>query len=124
MSAPAIARLGFITTDARDPARLAAFWGQLLNVEVDSTLGDPAHYVVLKQTGQGVPALSFQRVPEGKAVKNRQHLDLVVADLEAATSEIVALGGQRGHDVREYDLHWRTMLDLEGNEFCLFPAGT
>jgi hypothetical protein len=118
-----MARLGFITTDCHDPERMAAFWGTLLNVDVQATLGNPPHYLVLNPTGQGVPALAFQRVPETKAVKNRQHLDLVVPDLEKATSEIVALGGQRGHDVREYGFHWRTMLDVEGNEFCLFPAG-
>jgi len=46
-----------------------------------------------------LPGPSFQRVPEPKTVKNRVHLDLVVDDVDAATSRI------------------------EGNDFCLIYGG-
>jgi predicted enzyme related to lactoylglutathione lyase len=122
----AIARPGYVTTDCRDPERLAEFWSKILSVDVQGTLGSPVHYVVLHPTTNGAPGLAFQRVPEPKAAKNRQHLDLIVENLEADTARIVELGGRRAPagDVHEYGMHWRTMLDPEGNEFCLFPAGS
>ena len=68
------------------------------------------------------PFVSFQRVPEPKVVKNRVHMDIVVDDIEIATSRIVELGGRRRRpdaDFDEYGFCWRTMADPEGNEFCL-----
>jgi hypothetical protein len=73
----------------------------------------------------------FQRVPEGKVVKNRVHLDVRVATglvgderlaaLEAERARLTALGAkhvltQRADGVNESCI---TMQDIEGNEFCL-----
>ncbi|MEU3692806.1 VOC family protein [Streptomyces narbonensis] len=73
----------------------------------------------------------FQRVPEGKVVKNRVHLDVRVgtglvgderlATLEAECARLMALGAkhvltQRADGVNESCI---TMQDIEGNEFCL-----
>ena len=75
--------------------------------------------------------LFFQRVPEGKVVKNRLHLDVrvgtgLVADerlatLEAECARLVALGAVRvpllpAGDGEESCI---VMQDIEGNEFCL-----
>ena len=77
------------------------------------------------------PRLFFQRVPEGKVVKNRVHLDVRVgtglvgeerlAALEAECARLVA--ARRGRvrllvadDENESCL---VMQDIEGNEFCL-----
>jgi len=75
--------------------------------------------------------LFFQRVPEGKVVKNRVHLDVRVgtglvgeervAVLEAECARLVALGGVRvrlllADDENESCL---AMQDIEGNELCL-----
>ncbi len=38
----------------------------------------------LEPLGGNGPILSFQRVPEGKTIKNRLHLDLDVPDIRAA----------------------------------------
>jgi hypothetical protein len=77
------------------------------------------------------PRLFFQRVPEGKVVKNRLHLDVRVgtglvgeerlAALEAECARLVALGAVRlrllpADDDNESCL---VMQDIEGNEFCL-----
>ena len=56
-------------------------------------------------------------MPEGKTAKNRVHLD-VNAGLDAV-DRLVGLGATK---VREFDDgkgHWVTMLDPEGNEFCV-----
>jgi hypothetical protein len=77
------------------------------------------------------PRLFFQRVPEGKVVKNRVHLDVRVGTgligqerldtLEAECTRLVALGAVRvqlliADDVNESCI---AMQDIEGNEFCL-----
>ena len=112
------ASVGFLVIDAVDPVRLAAFWCALLDVEVDSTIGD-GQFVVLSAAKDGL-TVGFQRVPEAKTGKNRLHLDLVVEDLDAATAEIETLGGRWLEPGSTRDLEgfqWRVMADPEGNEF-------
>jgi len=53
-------------------------------------------------------------------VKNRVHLDLHVANMEAEVNRLLALGGKRigmGED-DDGDI-WTVMADPEGNEFCV-----
>jgi len=50
----------------------------------------------------------------------REHLDLIVEDLEKATTEIESLGGRwlEPGNTRELEgFRWRIMADPEGNEF-------
>ncbi len=119
-----------VTFDCAEPVRVARFWAETLGyrAEYDDELGGSASS--LDPTGAG-PRLYFQRVPEGKAVKNRLHLDIrvgtgIVGDervavLEEECSRLVALGATR---VRllvadEENESCLVMQDVEGNEFCL-----
>jgi predicted enzyme related to lactoylglutathione lyase len=95
-------------------------------VSVDATIGD-GEFLVLSPTAEGL-TVGFQRVAEAKAGKNRLHLDLVVADLDASTAEIEGLGGRwlEPGNTRELEgFFWRCMADPEGNEFDIdvLPAG-
>jgi catechol 2,3-dioxygenase-like lactoylglutathione lyase family enzyme len=112
--------IGFVTIDCADPEQLAAWWGDLLGLKVGRR-GGP--YVELERPRAGVPkpTLVFQRVPEPKVGKARIHLDIVVADLEAATRRAVALGASIAEDLASED-PWLVMRDPEGNEFCLIPT--
>jgi hypothetical protein len=77
------------------------------------------------------PRLFFQRVPEGKVVKNRLHLDVRVgtglvgaerlAVLEAECARLVRPGAVRGQLLvaDEDNESCQVMQDVEGNEFCL-----
>jgi hypothetical protein len=77
------------------------------------------------------PRLFFQRVPEGKVVKNRLHLDVRVgtglvgnerlAALEAECARLVPLGARRVRllPADEENESCLVMQDVEGNEFCL-----
>jgi catechol 2,3-dioxygenase-like lactoylglutathione lyase family enzyme len=138
-----------LTFDCADPARLAAFWAEALGYRLQDppagftsweqaleALGVPAERhndaaAVVDPEGAG-PRLFFQRVPEGKQVKNRVHLDVRAAPglegdarmaaLEAEAERLLSHGATRlgrhepaaplaaGHIV---------MADPEGNEFCL-----
>lgn len=146
-NSPSPVRTVQVTFDCADPRALSMFWNATLGYEfpppppgfdswdtfseslppekrnMASASEDPA--------GNG-PRIFFQQVPEGKAAKNRVHLDVRAAPglageermaaLEAECERLVALGATRverfepappmggGHIV---------MQDPEGNEFCL-----
>ena len=110
-----------MTIDCADPLALAAFWGSMFGTEIDSVSGDPPHYVDTKTVPGVTPTLRFQRVPEGKTIKNRLHLDVLVDDPEQAAARAVALGARRLVDepFGEYGYRWIVMQDPEGNEFCV-----
>jgi catechol 2,3-dioxygenase-like lactoylglutathione lyase family enzyme len=105
-----------ITYDCRDAAALAAFWSAVL----DQPLGDggDAGYASIP----GTPMWSFFAVPEGKAVKNRVHVDLAAEDLTAEVDRVIGLGATRLGDFDESGERWTTLADPEGNEFCIGAA--
>jgi predicted enzyme related to lactoylglutathione lyase len=115
-----IGRVSFVTIDANDPERLAAFWGAVLGVEVEER-SDRGRFVFLERASGTL--LCFQRVPEPKTVKNRVHLDVRIEDLDEATERIVELGGSwDGFDRALDEARWRTLRDPEGNEFDIFES--
>ncbi|HEX2134037.1 MAG TPA: VOC family protein [Actinophytocola sp.] len=116
-----------VTFDCAEPERLARFWCEVLGYVVPDQ--GPAS-VCVDPSGVG-PRLYFQRVPEGKVVKNRVHLCVRVgtglvgeerlAALEAECARLVPLGAVRvrllsADDEEESCI---VMQDIEGNEFCL-----
>jgi predicted enzyme related to lactoylglutathione lyase len=109
------ARLRQIVVDSRDPARLVRFWAALLGGEpVDRALG--WSHVEPPDS----PRMSFQPVPEPKALKNRLHLDVEVPDIEDAAARCAELGAVRvGGVVTDESGSFQVVLDPEGNEFCL-----
>jgi Glyoxalase-like domain len=135
-----------VTFDAADPAALAGFWKRVLDYieepppEGWSSWEDWAREkgipeerwndqsAIVDPEGAG-PRVYFQKVPEGKAAKNRVHLDVRSAPgldadarrarLDERAEELVALGATRLYDKAEMGTFWVTMQDPEGNEFCL-----
>lgn len=115
-------RIRNITVDCADPYLLASFWGQVTGFTEDPDDpnvegGDEAFLA----NADG-PGLLFLRVPEGKAVKNRVHVDLVPSDRgrDAEVQRLVALGASQLADHREDDgTGWVVLADPEGNEFCV-----
>ncbi|MEV6312472.1 VOC family protein [Streptomyces sp. NPDC051840] len=114
-----------LTVDCRDPERLAAFWCEVLGFEVIERsdgkveIGSWVPTVEEVRARQMPPTLVFIRVPEGKAVKNRLHLD--VSPIDAGTEEevarLVALGATRADVGQGPGRSWVVMVDPEGNEF-------
>jgi catechol 2,3-dioxygenase-like lactoylglutathione lyase family enzyme len=138
-----------VTVDCADPGKLATFWAEALGYRVQDppegfatwddaleAFGVPPEHrndasAVNDPDGSG-PRVFFQKVPEGKQVKNRVHLDLRAAPglegeermaaLEAEAARLVGHGATRlarhepspplqgGHII---------LADPEGNEFCL-----
>jgi len=107
-----------LVLDCNDPAALATFWGGALDYV---NVGSVDNYVLLLPNGEPGPKLLLQQVPEGKAGKNRMHLDIDVADIEAEASRLEALGARRvaSEPMAEHGHSWILMADPEGNEFCV-----
>ena len=118
-----------VTFDCAHAERLARFWCEVLGYELVPDASD-ADAACVDPRGVA-PRLYFQRVPEGKAVKNRLHLDVRVgtglvgaarvAALEAEAARLLPLGATR---VRLLEADGENesclvMQDVEGNEFCL-----
>lgn len=116
-----------VTFDCAEPGRVARFWAETLGyqAEYDDEDGSAA---ARHPMGAG-PRLYFQRVPEGKAVKNRVHLDVRVgtgligeerlAALEAECARLLPLGAERVELLYDGTNSCIVMRDVEGNEFCL-----
>jgi hypothetical protein len=68
-----------------------------------------------------MPGLLFVPVPEGKVVKNRLHLDFRPDDQEAEVARLLALGARHA-DVGQGEQPWVTLMDPEGNEFCVLGS--
>jgi hypothetical protein len=66
-----------------------------------------------------VPDLLFLRVPEGKKVKNRLHLDLRPQDQAAEVARLERLGARRIDIGQGAAVSWVVMADPDGNEFCV-----
>ncbi len=137
-----------IVFDANDPARLAAFWIEALGYVMQPPPPDFASWddwatamgipeenwndarAIVDPGGSG-PRVFIQRVPEGKAAKNRVHLDLSVggghgvalderkARVEAESRRLVAAGGTVVGPLEQRGEYWIVMQDPEGNEFCV-----
>ena len=118
-------RIQCLCIDAADPVAIAGFWEAALGwrrtferedeVVLEPPEGSPADGVA--------PDLLFLKVPEGKAVKNRLHLDLRPDDQAAEVARLEGLGARRV-SVGQQDVSWVVMADPEGNEFDVLRAFT
>jgi predicted enzyme related to lactoylglutathione lyase len=104
-----------ITMDVNDLETCAKFWSQVLGAGI---LYQNEQYLRLGKKGER-PTLLLQKVPEPHEVKNRVHIDLDVADLDAAVRRVQELGGNKLRELNEYGIKWTVMADPDGNEFCL-----
>jgi catechol 2,3-dioxygenase-like lactoylglutathione lyase family enzyme len=138
-----------VTFDCADPRSLAGFWIEVLGYRYDSpppgfdswdealdAFGVPPERrndasAAVDPDGNG-PRLWFQKVPEGKAAKNRVHLDVRatpglegderMAALETECARMLALGAtriRREEPGPSMSAGYLVLADPEGNEFCL-----
>ena len=114
-------KLGLVL-DCTDPEELAKFWAPALGYQV---VGGAGAYVMLLPNEPGAPQLLLQRVPEPKAAKNRMHLDIHVADIDAEAVRLEGLGAKRvsSSAFDEHGTQWHLMTDPEGNELCVCNGG-
>ena len=95
-------------------------WDEALDaMGIDRSDPDRA-YGIVDPDGLGPPVF-FLKVPEAKTAKNRVHLDVNVGGevMHDRAAELVTLGARIVTEIDEPEGHWITMLDPEGNEFCI-----
>ncbi|MFE2373458.1 VOC family protein [Streptomyces sp. NPDC059398] len=116
-----------LTVDCRDPERLAAFWCAVLDFKVIDRREGKVEIASWVPTVEGIrarqmpPTLQFIHVPEGRAVKNRLHLDISPVDgsTEDEVVRLLGLGATKVDVGQGPDRNWVVMADIEGNEFCV-----
>ena len=106
------------TIDCVDLEGMTRFWGQLLGVEFTTV----EHFGFLAHAPDRKVTIWLQQVPEGKAGKNRVHLDFVVDDLDAALERVRSLGGGVGEQRQWQSFVWNACTDPEGNIFDIMRA--
>jgi hypothetical protein len=135
-----------IVFDCADPDQLATFWAAALQYKKQDPPPGFASWpdflkaqaipekdwnsasAIVDPDASG-PRIFFQRVPEGKTVKNRVHLDLNVAGprdtppderrrrVDAEVGRLVKLGARKERALEERGEYFVKMFDPEGNEF-------
>lgn len=113
-----------ICVDCDDPRGLATWWAELLGWRLTHAGDDESVLEPPEGSPQdGVsPDMLFLKVPEGKAGKNRLHVDLRPDDQAAEVARAEALGATRVDVGQRGDASWVVMADPEGNEFCILRA--
>lgn len=115
----AIACFPSFVLDCDDPARLADFYGELLGWT--PKVADGWAEV---RNADGDQCICFQRVdgfrpPQwpGQDVPQQMHMDVMVEDLDAAESAVLAIGATRAD--HQPGQTFRVFLDPAGHPFCL-----
>jgi predicted enzyme related to lactoylglutathione lyase len=112
----------WISYDCADPYPLSRFYAAVTGWPTDDEDQPDHDECAVLPPSPGHPGLLFTRVPEGKTVKNRLHLDLQPTDRtrDEEVERVVALGATVLDDRRRGDgKGWVVLTDPEGNEFCM-----
>jgi hypothetical protein len=126
-------RVNGICFDCAHPASLARFWAAALGYRVrpytkedlaalaaagiDDVEDDPT---VAVDDPSAETTLWFGKVPEGKVVKNRLHLDVMPdGSMEEEVARLTELGATVFRTYEEDGQRWTVMQDPEGNELCV-----
>jgi hypothetical protein len=120
--------------DCRDVRKQAAWWAEALDWQVIHESDEECVIIpswVDEKVAQETPwerigaGLVFVSVPEGKAGKNRLHIDLAPhtsQDRDAEITRLERLGARRVNVGQGDDVSWTVLEDPEGNEFCVLSS--
>ncbi|WP_328993071.1 VOC family protein [Kribbella sp. NBC_01245] len=121
-----------LAIDCADPSGLARFWCSVLGYEVQDEdeddgvviIGSPLVPEGRNRVGPVPPTLTFARVPEGKTIKNRLHLDVnpTDRDQDEEVRRLLDLGARHADVGQTGDESWVCLADPEGNEFCVLAS--
>jgi hypothetical protein len=99
--------------DAQEPAAAAAWWAGLFGGRPDPAAD--GGWAVGDTPGAPFEWFCVNPTTDWKVGKNRVHVDVTAADLDAMIAHGARLLRPRGGDIG-----WHVLADPEGNEFCLF----
>jgi len=107
-----------IAINANNPEVVAQFWAAALGWQV---VEEEPNFVSVGPADGSWPTIDVAKVPEGKTVKNRLHLDLRAdgSSTEEEIERLIGLGARRVDVGQPADVTWTVLADPEGNEFCV-----
>ena len=108
-----------IVLDTADLERAADFWTAVLGYRREGSASDN-YLSLVPANGTGVELL-LQHTDDVKRDKNRLHLDLRTADLDAEVARVVACGATvlTVDPITEHGWRWHVLADPDANEFCI-----
>jgi len=109
-------KVEMVTFDSSDPAKLADWWAEQFDGQVQELLPGE-FFAVIRSEG---PRLGFQKVADPTPGKNRVHLDFGAADVDAEVSRLTAAGATEvdRHSIGD-SFRWVVLTDPDGNAFCI-----
>lgn len=118
-----------LAVDCHNPRELADFWRAVLGYKVQDedsegvAIGSPQVPEGKDRPGPVPPTLTFVKVPEGKKVKNRLHIDVNPTDRtrDEEVRRLLDLGARHA-DVGQGEQTWVVLADPEDNEFCVLAG--
>ncbi|MGC4940612.1 VOC family protein [Kribbella sp. DT2] len=123
-----------VVVDCADVKAQAAWWAEALDWRVIIATDDECVIIpswvdeaAMRETPweRVGPGIVFVPVPEGKAVKNRLHLDFAPhtsQDRDAEIARLESLGARRVDVGQPDEPSWTVLSDPEGNEFCVLSS--
>ncbi len=113
-------RIGDIVIDSSDPERAAAFWCDALGYRVADS--DSSGVAIVGASS--APTMLFLRSTDRKLHKNRIHFDVCPTHGTTRDEEVARLEslGARRYDAGPSERSWVTMMDPDGNEFCVMSV--
>jgi hypothetical protein len=115
----AIARFPSFVIDCPDAAKLAGFYGALLDWKVETSDG----WADIRPA-DGKNCISFQQVADftaptwpSQSAPQQMHLDVMVEDLDTAEAAVLELGAAKAE--HQPGKTFRVFLDPAGHPFCL-----
>ena len=115
-------RVGSIVIRVDDLERELAFWTAALDYTAHPLHEDD--FVVLRPKDGDGPNVSLDRMPSGRVLPPRIHLDLYTEDQAGEVARLLGLGATEVHwDRRPPDADYVILADPEGNRFCVVDVG-
>ncbi len=108
-----------LVLDTADLDRAGDFWTAVLGYRRESPASG-RYLSLVPEDGPGFELL-LQQTDDVKRDKNRLHLDLRTADLDAEVARVVACGASvlTAEPVVEHGWRWHVLADPDNNEFCV-----
>ena len=116
----AIARYVGVSLDCADPAALADFYRQMLDLEISYSTDDFVFVGEMGPTGLGFVRVDKYVPPTWPSndVPKQGHMEFAVDDLDTSEAALLKLGATKPDEQPQPD-RWRVLLDPAGHPFCI-----
>ncbi|MFE5715436.1 VOC family protein [Streptomyces sp. NPDC056501] len=119
-------RISELVIDCVDPARLAAFWSEVLGYEEIGRDEDGSIEIGPPGAGFGGPQPTLVLSPSSDPRRGKLPLHIDVnptdRDQDAELERLLALGARPADVGQDGTENWHVLADPEGNEFCLLRS--